>query len=83
MKNSVFSTFINQKYGGIGFNQKDLVVLSETLGNNDLSFFLLFNQAQSAATLISIFGTDQQKQKYLPEIAAFRCKPCICIYDEP
>lgn len=82
-KNNVFGTFISKEFGGCGFNQKDLLMVAETLAGDDLSLFMTFNQAQSAATLISIYGTAAQKEKYLPLIASFRCKPAICIHDEP
>uniref|UniRef100_A0A915EEV0 Uncharacterized protein n=1 Tax=Ditylenchus dipsaci TaxID=166011 RepID=A0A915EEV0_9BILA len=68
--------------GGNGFYQKDLLLLTESLSKDDLSVFTIFNQIQSAAALISIYGTPEQKEKYLPRIAEFKCRPCICLDDE-
>ncbi|KAI1715450.1 putative acyl-CoA dehydrogenase FadE10 [Ditylenchus destructor] len=83
LKNDVFASFVPKAYGGANFCQKDLLLLTEVLAKDDLSVFTVFNEAKSAANLISIFGTQEQKDKYLPKIAAFQCKPTICIYDEP
>lgn len=82
VKNQVYKSFVEPDFGGSGFCQKDQLMLTEALSKDDLSVFVVFNQAQIAAHLISLFGTQAQKDKYLPRIAAFKCNPAICVLDE-
>lgn len=82
LKNNIFRSFLPKVYGGTEFCQKDLLMLNEALAKDDLSTFFTFNQVQSAASLLMVFGTPEQKEKYLPKIANFDCKPAICVYDE-
>lgn len=80
LKNGIFSTFVPTEYGGIGFNHKNLLCLTEALGI-DLSTFLFVNQTYIASRLIQLYGTEEQKEKYLPKLASFQIKPAFCIND--
>lgn len=60
---------ISEDYGGLGFNQIDLVPAIEELGRI-LYPGIFVETIGFAAPLIERYGTEQQKDKYLPEIAS-------------
>lgn len=80
LKNGVFQCFVPKEYGGSDLCQKDLLCITESLGV-DLSTFTLVNQTCIASRLLQIYGTEEQKQKYLPKLASFQMKPAICLRD--
>ncbi len=81
LQNKIFGSLVSRDFGGVGSCQKDLMRLSEVLGR-DLSLFTAVNQYQAAATLITLFGSDQQKRDYLYRLTTFECRPVICLTDE-
>lgn len=60
---------INEKYGGLGENYLTAAIAMEALGygcvNNGL-VFVVTNHIWVALNVISVYGTDAQKEKYLP-----------------
>ena len=80
LKNGVFQTFVPSEYGGVGLNNKELLCMNEALGI-DLSTYMFVNQSYAAARIIQIFGSDEQKERYLPKLASLQLKPAICFTD--
>src|SRR5699024_8580128 len=60
---------ISEKYGGLGLSTLDLVPVFEEIGRALLPGVYLETMAL-AVPLLEKYGTDQQKEKYLPEIAS-------------
>ncbi|MEZ4241639.1 MAG: acyl-CoA dehydrogenase family protein [Myxococcota bacterium] len=66
-----FGMKIDQKYGGLGFDQSEYCKLLEICGAYDGSISALLSAHQSIGLPqpLKLFGTDEQKQKYLPRCA--------------
>jgi acyl-CoA dehydrogenase len=60
---------IPEEYGGLGLGQVEAGVIMEAIGRN-LSAVPFFSTAVLAASLLARNGSDAQKKKYLPAIAA-------------
>ncbi len=66
--------------GGIGFNNTQYARMAEIMGAYDLSIGIALGAHQSIGFKgISLFGTDKQKQKYLPDLATGRKIACFCL----
>ncbi len=77
-KLGAFGMKIPKKYGGLGFNQVEYGKVMELLGGLDGNVAALLSAHQSIGVPqpLKLFGTEEQKQKYLPrcargEISAF------------
>ncbi len=77
-KLGAFGMKIPKKYGGLGFNQVEYGKVMELLGGLDgnISALLSAHQSIGVPQPLKLFGTEEQKQKYLPrcakgEISAF------------
>uniref|UniRef100_A0A0K0ETG1 Acyl-CoA dehydrogenase family member 9, mitochondrial n=1 Tax=Strongyloides stercoralis TaxID=6248 RepID=A0A0K0ETG1_STRER len=81
LKNEVNRIFIPKDYGGLQFCQKKQIKVYECLGM-DLSVFEVVNNARLAIQLLTVYGTEEQKQKYLQGIGESLIKPAICIYED-
>uniref|UniRef100_A0A914Y8Y3 Uncharacterized protein n=1 Tax=Panagrolaimus superbus TaxID=310955 RepID=A0A914Y8Y3_9BILA len=82
LKNGVFQTFVPKEYGGVGLSNKELLCMNEALGV-DLSTYMFVNQSYIATRLLQIFGSDEQKDRYLSKLASLQLKPAICMTDLP
>lgn len=60
---------IPENYGGLGLGHVEAGVVMEAIGRN-LSAVPFFSTAVLSASLLARHGSDEQKQKYLPAIAA-------------
>lgn len=67
-----FGLKIPQEYGGHGFNQTEYNQIMALLGSVDGSLVALLSAHQSIGVPqpVKLFGTDEQKKKYLPRCAA-------------
>ena len=65
----VFSIAIPESYGGLGMGKVAMCVVTEELSRGFLAADL-GTRAEIAGELIRLGGTEEQKQKYLPEIAS-------------
>lgn len=79
---NVFATFVHRAFGGMSFSHKDSLLLSETLANRDLSMFLNVDRVHMATRILEMYGTVEQRNKYLPKIASGQCKPAMCFMDD-
>ena len=62
---------IPKSYGGLGFNQAEYCKVCELLGAYDgnLAALLSAHQSIGLPQPLKLFGTEEQKQRYLPRIA--------------
>lgn len=67
-----FGMKIPKEYGGLGFTQAEYDTVMKLLGSRDGNITALLSAHQSigAPQPLKIFGTDAQKKKYLPRLAA-------------
>lgn len=66
-----FGMKIKKEYGGLGFSQAEYNAVLELVGSQDSSLGALLSAHQSIGVPqpLQLFGTKEQKEKYLPQIA--------------
>ncbi len=66
-----FGMKIDPKYGGLGLNQAEYCKICELLGAHDgnLAALLSAHQSIGVPQPLKLFGTEEQKQRFLPRIA--------------
>lgn len=71
-KMGAFGLKIPTEYGGLGYGQVEYNQVMETLGSVDGSLVALLSAHQSIGVPqpLKLFGTDEQKKRYLPRCAA-------------
>ncbi len=75
----LLGTFIPEEYGGLGENFDTNTILSMEMGNAH-SFGVSFAAHTGIGTLpILYYGTEEQKQKYLPALASGEMKSAYCL----
>jgi len=78
----VFGLTIAEEFGGLDMGKTAMCVVTEELSRGYIGVGSLGTRSEIAAELISIGGTDEQKQKYLPAIAAGEILP-TAVFTEP
>ncbi|MDX2306882.1 MAG: acyl-CoA dehydrogenase family protein [Hyphomicrobium sp.] len=78
----VFSLSLPEEYGGMGLGKLAMCVVSEELSRGYIGVGSLGTRAEIAGELILANGTDEQKAKYLPKIAAGETLP-TAVFTEP
>ena len=70
-KLGAFGMKIKKEYGGLGFSQAEYNAVLELVGSQDSSLGALLSAHQSIGVPqpLQLFGTKEQKEKYLPQIA--------------
>ncbi|MFN8010228.1 MAG: acyl-CoA dehydrogenase family protein [Holophagaceae bacterium] len=70
-KMGAFGMKIPTKYGGLGLSQYEYGQIMELIGTQDANILALLSAHQSIGVPqpLKLFGTDAQKEKYLPRIA--------------
>ena len=68
-ESDLFGIYIEEKYGGIGGGAMELVLATEELSKVCGGISLALAATALGAYPIILFGNDEQKQKYLPDIA--------------
>src|SRR3972149_11698379 len=58
------------RYGGMGLGMLDMAIVIEELARVDQSFALTLMVSVAAGKMVDAFGTEQQKERFLPGIAA-------------
>lgn len=70
---------IPTEYGGMGMSFNTSLLIADVLGSTG-SFSTTFGAHTGIGTLpILYYGTEEQKQKYLPKIATGEWKACYCL----
>ena len=78
----VFGLTIPEAYGGFGMDKIAMCVVSEELSRGYIGVGSLGTRSEIAAELILIGGTQDQKEKWLPGIAAGEILP-TAVFTEP
>jgi alkylation response protein AidB-like acyl-CoA dehydrogenase len=69
-KADLFGVYIPQEYGGLGGNAMDLVLVVEELSKACGGIALVVAATALGAFPILLYGNDEQKKKYLPDLAS-------------
>ncbi|MEL6639930.1 MAG: acyl-CoA dehydrogenase family protein [Pseudomonadota bacterium] len=78
----VFGLTIPEEYGGLGMSKSAMCVVSEELSRGYIGVGSLGTRSEIAAELILCGGTDDQKQKWLPQLASAETLP-TAVFTEP
>ncbi|MDR6266002.1 MULTISPECIES: acyl-CoA dehydrogenase family protein [Rhodobacterales] len=78
----VFGLTIPEEYGGFGLSKASMVVVSEELSRGYIGVGSLGTRSEIAAELIICGGTEDQKQKWLPQLASGETLP-TAVFTEP
>ena len=78
----VFSLTIPEEFGGLGLGKETMCVVSEELSRGYIGVGSLGTRSEIAAELLLQSGTQQQKMKWLPKIAAGEVLP-TAVFTEP
>ena len=78
----VFGVCIAERFGGHGLGKTAMCVVSEELSRGWIGAGSLGTRSEIAGELITIAGTDEQKQQWLPGIASGRVLP-TAVFTEP
>jgi (2S)-methylsuccinyl-CoA dehydrogenase len=78
----VFGLTIPEEYGGMGLSKVSMCVVSEELSRAYIGVGSLGTRSEIAAELILAGGTDEQKQRLLPGLAAGEIIP-TAVFTEP
>lgn len=75
-----FSLQVPQEYGGLGLNNTQYTRLVEIVGKNDLGVGITLGAHQSIGFKgILLFGTPEQKAKYLPRVSTGKEFAAFCL----
>jgi (2S)-methylsuccinyl-CoA dehydrogenase len=78
----VFGLTVPESHGGLGLGKLAMCIVSEELSRAYIGVGSLGTRSEIAAELIRLGGTVQQKEKYLPRIAAGEILP-TAVFTEP
>ncbi len=78
----VFGLTIPEEFGGMGLGKESMCVVSEELSRAYIGVGSLCTRSEIAAELILAGGTQEQKAKWLPRIAAGKTLP-TAVFTEP
>jgi (2S)-methylsuccinyl-CoA dehydrogenase len=78
----VFGLTIPEDFGGLGLSKLAMCVVTEELARGYIGVGSLGTRAEIASELIRLGGTDEQKARYLPGIAAGTILP-TAVFTEP
>ena len=81
-KLGVFGVTIAEEHGGLGLGKIAICVVTEELSRGWLSVGSIGTRAEIAGELIALAGTDAQKEKWLPGLAAGTVLP-TAVFTEP
>jgi len=78
----VFGLTIPEEYGGFGLSKASMCVVSEELSRGYIGVGSLATRSEIAAELILAGGTEEQKQKWLPQLSSAETLP-TAVFTEP
>jgi (2S)-methylsuccinyl-CoA dehydrogenase len=78
----VFGLTIPEEFGGLGLGKVAMCVVTEELSRAALAVGSLGTRSEIAGELIRLGGTQEQKEKWLPKIAAGEILP-TAVFTEP
>uniref|UniRef100_A0A915PXZ4 Very long-chain specific acyl-CoA dehydrogenase, mitochondrial n=1 Tax=Setaria digitata TaxID=48799 RepID=A0A915PXZ4_9BILA len=75
-----FGALVPEEYDGAGLNNTQMARVAEIVGESDLSLAVVMGAHQSIGYKgILLYGTDEQKRKYLPDLATGRKFAAFCL----
>ncbi|TMS33817.1 hypothetical protein L596_001509 [Steinernema carpocapsae] len=75
-----FGAVVPEDYEGAGLNNTQMARLAEIVGSSDLGLGVVMGAHQSIGYKgILLYGTPEQKKKYLPDLATGRKFACFCL----
>jgi len=81
-ESDLFGIFIEEKYGGMGGHMLDLCIATEELSRGCAGIALCYSATALGADPIILFGSEEQKEKFLPDVAKGK-KLCAFGITEP
>jgi butyryl-CoA dehydrogenase len=75
----LFGVTIPDEYGGLGLDLPTYVAVIEELAAGWMSLTGILNTHVMAANLIKMHGTEEQKQRWLPRLAAGELRGCLSL----
>ena len=75
----LFGILIPREYGGLGLDYVTYVAITEELSRGWMSIGGIINSHYVVAHAIMEFGTPDQKERYLPDMARGERRACICM----
>jgi (2S)-methylsuccinyl-CoA dehydrogenase len=78
----VFGLTVPEAYGGLGLGKLAMCVVTEELSRGYIGLGSLGTRSEIAAELIRLGGTEAQKRRWLPDLAAGRLLP-TAVFTEP
>jgi alkylation response protein AidB-like acyl-CoA dehydrogenase len=78
----LFKTFIPEEYGGYGAGSLALCLVTEELAKADSGFGVAFAVNALGTTPIVVGGSEEQKQKWLPQIATGEKFVAFCLSEK-
>ena len=81
-KAGLFGTFIPKEYGGLGAGVLALSLVAEELAKADSGFGVAFAVNALGSFPIILGGTEEQKTRWLPQIAAGKKKVAFCLSEK-
>jgi acyl-CoA dehydrogenase len=79
-KMGLFGYALPEEYGGLGFTMEEEVLLAFELGRTSPAFRSMFGTNNGiAGQTITHYGTDEQKERYLPALASGEAVGCFAL----
>ena len=69
-ESDIFGVYIDEKYGGMGGGLMELCIAIEEFSRGCAGIALAFSATALGTDPIILFGNEEQKEKYLPDIAS-------------
>src|SRR3954453_20483749 len=77
----LFGVTIPEEYGGLGESLTTYTIIVEELSRGWISISGIVNTHFIGSYLLMKFGTDEQKEKYLPKMATGEIRPAFSLSD--
>jgi len=78
----ILGIFVPQQYGGVGLNHTERIIALEEISRYSAGLAMLIFTHQLGISALLDFGTEEQKQKYLPDLCSGK-KLCGLAVTEP
>ena len=76
----LMGALVPPEYGGLGMKNTQYAKLTEVVGATDLGLGIVTGAHQSIGYKgIYLFGNEQQKKKYLPDLCSGKTMACFCL----
>ncbi len=76
---SLFGLALPEEFGGTGVDSLAAAIVYEELARVDASHSIILSVHGMATKPIYYFGTEEQKKKYLPDLASGKSIGCFCL----